>query len=136
MMSDSNQRSHSSWAVGYATFASVLLLMAGIFQFVAGLVGVIEDDFYVVSTKWVFEFDVTTWGWIHMILGVVLFLSGLGILGGNVLARTVGVIVAGLAAVANFMWLPYYPVWSIVMIFLAVAVIWALTVHGRDITGA
>jgi hypothetical protein len=110
--------------------------MAGIFQFVAGLVGIIEDEFYVVSTKWVFEFDVTTWGWIHMILGVVLFLSGLGILGGNVLARTVGVIVAGLAAVANFLWLPYYPVWSIVMIFLAVAVIWALTVHGRDITDA
>ena len=133
---DSNRPSHSSWAVGYATFASVLLLMAGIFQFVAGLVGVIEDEFYVVSTKWVFEFDVTTWGWIHMILGVVLFLSGLGILSGNVLARTVGVIVAGLAAVANFLWLPYYPVWSIVMIFLAVAVIWALTVHGRDITDA
>ena len=133
---DSNQRSHSSWAVGYATFASVLLLMAGIFQFVAGLVGLIEDDFYVVTTKWVFEFDVTAWGWIHMILGVVLFLSGLGILSGNVLARTVGVIVAGLAAVANFLWLPYYPVWSIVMIFLAVAVIWALTVHGRDITAA
>ena len=131
-----SSKSHSSWAVGYATFASVLLLMAGIFQFVAGLVGVIEDDFYVVSTKWVFEFDVTTWGWIHMILGVVLFLSGLGILSGNVLARTVGVVVAGLAAVANFLWLPYYPVWSIVMIFLAVAVIWALTVHGRDITDA
>ncbi len=133
---DSNRPSHSSWAVGYATFASVLLLMVGIFQFVAGLVGVIEDDFYVVSTKWVFEFDVTTWGWIHMILGVVLFLSGLGILSGNVLARTVGVVVAGLAAVANFLWLPYYPVWSIVMIFLAVSVIWALTVHGRDITDA
>ncbi len=127
---------HSSWAVGYAMFASVLLLMAGIFQFVAGLVAVVEDDFYVVSAKWVFEFDVTTWGWIHMLLGVVLFLSGVGILSGNVLARTVGVIAAGVAAVANFLWLPYYPVWSIVMIFLAVAVIWALTVHGRDITDA
>ena len=73
-------------------FASVLLLMAGIFQFVAGLVAVVEDDFYVVGTKWVFEFDVTTWGWIHMLIGLVLFLSGIGILSGNVLARTVGVI--------------------------------------------
>lgn len=135
-MTDSNKLAHSSWAVGYAMFASVLLLMAGIFQFVAGLVAVIEDDFYVVGTKWVFEFDVTTWGWIHMLIGLVLFLSGIGILSGNVLARTVGVIVAGVAAVANFLWLPYYPVWSIIMIFLAVAVIWALTVHGRDMTDA
>ncbi len=135
-MTDSNKLAHSSWAVGYAMFASVLLLMGGIFQFVAGLVAVVEDDFYVVGTKWVFEFDVTTWGWIHMLLGVVLFLSGIGILSGNVLARTVGVIAAGVAAVANFLWLPYYPVWSIIMIFLAVAVIWALTVHGRDITDA
>ena len=71
-----------------------------------------------------------------MLIGVVLFLSGIGILSGNVLARTVGVIVAAVAAVANFLWLPYYPVWSIIMIFLAVAVIWALTVHGRDITDA
>ena len=133
---DSNKLAHSSWAVGYAMFASVLLLMAGIFQFVAGLVAVVEDDFYVVGTKWVFEFDVTTWGWIHMLIGLVLFLSGIGILSGNVLARTVGVIAAGVAAVANFLWLPYYPVWSIIMIFLAVAVIWALTVHGRDITDA
>lgn len=135
-MTDSNKLAHSSWAVGYAMFASVLLLMAGIFQFVAGLVAVVEDDFYVVGTKWVFEFDVTTWGWIHMLIGLVLFLSGIGILSGNVLARTVGVIVAGVAAVANFLWLPYYPVWSIIMIFLAVAVIWALTVHGRDMTDA
>ena len=135
-MTDSNKLAHSSWAVGYAMFASVLLLMAGIFQFVAGLVAVVEDDFYVVTAKWVFEFDVTTWGWIHMLIGVVLFLSGIGILSGNVLARTVGVIAAGVAAVANFLWLPYYPVWSIIMIFLAVAVIWALTVHGRDITDA
>ena len=134
--SDSNKLAHSSWAVGYAMFASVLLLMAGIFQFVAGLVAVVEDDFYVVTAKWVFEFDVTTWGWIHMLIGLVLFLSGIGILSGNVLARTVGVIAAGVAAVANFLWLPYYPVWSIIMIFLAVAVIWALTVHGRDITDA
>ncbi len=135
-MTDSNKLAHSSWAVGYAMFASVLLLMAGIFQFVAGLVAVVEDDFYVVGTKWVFEFDVTTWGWIHMLIGLVLFLSGIGILSGNVLARTVGVIVAAVAAVANFLWLPYYPVWSIIMIFLAVAVIWALTVHGRDMTDA
>jgi hypothetical protein len=130
-----DRRAYSAWAVGYAAFASVLLLMAGIFHFIVGLVAVIEDDFYVVGAEWVFEFDVTSWGWIQMVVGILVFLAGLGILSGNVVARTVGVVLAGLSAVVNFAWLPYYPVWSIVMIALAVAVIWALTVHGRDIAG-
>jgi len=123
----------SAWAVGYATFAGVILVMAGIFQAIAGLVGIIEDEFYVVGREWVFEFDATTWGWIHLLIGIVLVLSGIGIFTGNVLARTVGVFVAALSAIANFMWLPYYPVWSIAIIALNVAVIWALTAHGRDI---
>ena len=110
--------------------------MAGVFHFITGLVAVVDGEFYVVGAKWVFEFDITAWGWIQMVLGVLVFLAGLGIVSGNVAARTVGVVLAGLSAVVNFAWLPYYPVWSIVMIFLAIAVIWALTVHGRDITDA
>ena len=129
-----DQHTHSAWAVGYALFASILLFVAGFFHFVAGLVAVAEEEFYVVGTKWVFQFDVTSWGWIHMVLGVLLFLAGLGVLIGNVVARTVAVILAGVSAVANFAWLPYYPFWSIAILFLAIAVIWALTVHGRDIT--
>lgn len=123
----------SAWAMGYATFAGVILVIAGVFQTIAGLVGIFEDEFYVVGDEWIFEFDATTWGWIHLLVGLVLVASGIGIFSGNVLARTVGVIVAGLSAIANFMWLPYYPVWSIVIIALNVAIIWALTAHGRDL---
>jgi uncharacterized membrane protein len=123
----------SGWAVGYAAFAGFILIIIGIFQAIAGIVGIAEDEFFVVGQKWVFEFDVTTWGWIHLIIGIVLVLAGVGIFTGNVLARTVGVFVASISAVANFLWLPYYPVWSIVMIALNVAIIWALTAHGRDI---
>lgn len=123
----------SAWAMGYATFAGVILVIAGVFQTIAGLVGIFEDEFYVVGDKWIFEFDATTWGWIHLLVGLLLILSGIGIFSGNVLARTVGVVVAGLSAIANFMWLPYYPVWSIVIIALNVAIIWALTAHGRDL---
>ncbi len=123
----------SAWAMGYATFAGVILVIGGIFQAIAGLVGIIEDEFFVVGQKWVFEFDATTWGWIHILIGLLLVLAGIGIFSGNVLARTVGVVVAGLSAIANFMWLPYYPVWSILMIALNIAVIWALTAHGRDL---
>jgi hypothetical protein len=124
----------SGWAVGWALFAAVMLLVVGVFQALAGLVGIIEDDFVVVGPEYTYEFSVTAWGWAHLILGIVLVLAGLGIFTGNVLARTVGVGLAALSAIANFAWLPYQPFWSIVMIAVAVSVIWALTVHGRDIT--
>jgi hypothetical protein len=125
---------YSSWAVGWAGFAGIMLVVIGVMDIIQGIVALVEDTFYVVGEEWVFEFDLTTWGWIHLILGVVLVLSGIGIFSGNVAARTVGVIVAGLAAIVNFAWLPYYPVWAIAVIALCIAIIWALTAHGRDIT--
>jgi hypothetical protein len=124
---------YSSWAVGWAGFAGVMLVILGVFDIIQGLVAVINDEFYVVTQEWVFEFDVTAWGWIHLILGVVLIASGIGIFSANVAARTVGVIVAAVAMIANFAWLPYYPVWSIILIAISIAIIWALTAHGRDI---
>ena len=125
---------YSSAAVGWAGFAGVLLIMLGVFDIIQGIVALANDEFFVIAEEWVFEFDVTTWGWIKIILGVVLLASGIGIFSGNVLARTVGVIIAGLTAIANFAWLPYYPFWSIIIIAICIAVIWALTAHGRDIT--
>jgi hypothetical protein len=124
---------HSGWAAGYAAFAGIMLIMAGVFHFMAGLVGIVDDDFYVVTQKWVFEFDTTAWGWIHLIGGVLVVLAGLSIFKGHMYGRIVGTFVAVVSAVANFAWLPYQPWWSILMIALSVAVIWALTVHGRDI---
>jgi len=133
MAYETNDPNYSSWAVGWAGFAGVMLIMIGIFDAIQGLVALFNDEFYVVTEEWVFEFDVTTWGWIQLILGVALIASGIGIFSGNVAARTVGVIAAGIAAIVNFAWLPYYPIWSIIVIAICVAVIWALTAHGRDI---
>ena len=123
----------SGWAAGWAAFAAIMLILVGFFHAFAGLVAIFDDTFYVVTQQWIFEFDVTAWGWIHLIGGAVVVASGFGIFSGNVAARTVGVVVAIASALVNFAWLPYYPVWSVLMIALAVAVIWALTVHGRDI---
>jgi hypothetical protein len=124
----------SAWAAGYATFAGVVLVMVGFFQAIAGLVAIVDDQFYVVTQEWVFQFDTTTWGWIHLIVGVIVLLSGIGIFSGNVLARAVGVFAAAVSAVVAFMWLPYYPVWAVVIIALDVAIVWALTMHGRDLS--
>ena len=124
---------YSSWAVGWAGFAGIMLVVIGVLDIIQGLVAIVNDEFYVVAREWVFEFDITTWGWIHLILGVILIASGIGIFSANVAARTVGVIVAAVATIINFAWLPYYPLWSIVVISVCISIIWALTAHGRDI---
>ena len=93
-------------------------------------------DFYVVTQEWIFEFSTTSWGWTHLILGVVVLLAGFGVFTGAVWARTVGVILAGISGLVAFAWLPYYPVWAILFVTLSVFTIWALTAHGRDITMA
>lgn len=133
-MSDPS-RQPSVWAAGYASFAGVVLIMVGFFQAIAGLVAIVNDTFYVATKDYVFKFDATAWGWIHLIVGIIVLLVGFGIFSGNVLARTVGVIAALVSGVAAFMWVPYYPFWAIVIIALDIAIIWALTAHGRDITG-
>jgi hypothetical protein len=108
-------------------------MISGFFQIIAGIAAIAEDEVFVKGAKWVFQFDVTTWGWIHLVLGILLVLVGAGILTGNLAARIVGVILAGLSAVATFAYLPWYPVWAIVVIAVDVAIIWALTAHGRDV---
>ncbi|MBO9554448.1 hypothetical protein [Cellulomonas sp.] len=123
----------SSLAVGVTVFAATLMIMIGFLHAMQGLVALFNDTFFVVREDWIFSFDITTWGWVHLLLGVLVALAGFALFNGAVWARTVGVVVAVLSAVANFMWLPYYPIWALVIIALDVFVIWALTVHGRDI---
>ena len=129
----SNSSPRSTTAVGLTVFAGIMLMILGIFQVVQALVALFNDNFYVAGQKWVFEFDLTVWGWIHLIIGLVVAVAGYFVFKGAVWARAVGVAVASLSAILNFMWLPYYPVWSLLIIALDVFVIWALTAHGRDI---
>ena len=126
--------SFSGAAVGWAAFAGIMLMVWGVFDVMQGIVALANNEFFVITEDYIFEFNLTTWGWVHIIGGIVLIASGAGIFSGNVAARTVGVIVAGLAIIWNFAWLPYYPIWSIIAIAIGVAVIWALTVHGRDVS--
>jgi len=125
--------SYSAAAVGVTVFASVMMIMTGFFQAIAGIVALVNDQFYVAGPEWVFQFDTTTWGWIHLTLGVLVALAGVALFSGAVWARTVGVVLAILGGVAAFAWLPWYPIWALVLITAAVVVVWALTAHGRDI---
>jgi hypothetical protein len=127
---------YSSGAVGLTVFAATLMILGGVFHAIQGLVALVNDDFYVVGQEYVFTFDLTSWGWIHLVVGVVVALAGISLLSGAVWARTVAVIVVSLSIIANFMWLPYYPLWSVLVIAFDVFVIWAVTVHGRDVARA
>ena len=124
----------SGGAVGLTALAGILMFMLGGWWIIAGLVAIVNDDFYVVTQEWIFEFSTTSWGWIHLILGIVVLFAGIGVFSAAVWARTVGVILAGISGLVAFAWLPYYPVWAILFVTLSVFVIWALTAHGRDIT--
>lgn len=127
------QQEVSGWAVGWTWFAAVMMWIIGAWHAIAGLVALVNDEFYVATREYIFQFDVTTWGWIHLIAGIVVFIAGIYLLSGQVWARTIGVIMAIVSILANFAWLPWYPFWSILMIVGGGFVIWALTVHGRDI---
>jgi hypothetical protein len=120
----------SGWATGGYAFAIVMLAMIGIFQAIAGLVALIDDDFYVVGENYTFNLDTTGWGWIHLLLGLLLILVGYFLYTGAAWAVVTGIVLAGLSAISNFFFIPYYPFWSIVLIGLAVWVIWSLTRPG------
>lgn len=128
-----SESTYSGAAVGWAAFAGTMLVLIGVFDVIQGIVALVNNDFFVITSDYVFKFDVTSWGWIHIIGGLILAASGVGIFSGNVAARTIGVILATLSAIWNFAFLPYYPIWSVIMIAIAFSIIWALTIHGRDI---
>jgi hypothetical protein len=131
-----SEKELSGWAIGWSGFAGFMLILAGIMQGLNGLAALLNDEFFVKLPNYTFKLDVTAWGWIHLLIGIVLVASGFGIFKGHVAGRTIGVFAAAGTMVANFMWLPYYPVWSSIMIFVSIAIIWALTIHGRDIAVA
>jgi uncharacterized membrane protein (UPF0182 family) len=122
----------SGWAFGLAAFAGAVMLMVGIFQAFSGLAAIFEDEFFVVGANYAYDVDVTAWGWIHLILGVIVAFAGIAVFSGATWARSVGIVLAILSAVANFFFIPYYPVWAVLIIALDVAVIWALAVYGTE----
>jgi hypothetical protein len=122
----------SGWAFGFAAFAGAIMLLVGTFQAFAGLAAIFNDEFFVVSRNYTFDLDITAWGWIHLILGVIVAFAGISVFTGAAWGRAVGIVLAILSAVANFLFIPYYPVWSVLIIALCIAVIWALTVYNED----
>ena len=91
---------------------------------------IIDDNFYVVGQNYTFDIDTTAWGWIHLLLGVLVLLAGIYLFRGATWAAATAVVLAVISAIANFFFIPYYPFWSLLMIAMAIWVIWSLTRPG------
>jgi hypothetical protein len=113
-------------AAGFAIFAGMLMVMSGTFQAFQGLAAILRDDIFIVTEDYAYDLDVTTWGWIHLIWGIIVALAGFYVFTGAAWARLIGITIALVTAVVNFMYIPYYPVWSVLIIALCVAIIWGL----------
>jgi hypothetical protein len=120
------------WASGFAMFAGVIMIVLGLWGVLAGFAAILNDEVYVTTPEYVYSFDITSWGWIHLILGVLVAVAGVGVLQGATWAVVVGIAVASLSLLANFAFIPYYPIWSILIIALDVVVIWALATYRRE----
>ena len=108
------------------TFAGIMLIIGGAFQVIEAIAALVNDEYILVLPNYVFSLDLTGWGVIHLLLGLILAAIGVFLLLGKGWARIAGIVVAGISALINFSWLPYAPLWAILLIGLDVLVIWAL----------
>ena len=125
------ESSRAIFVSGVSTFAGVLLVLIAAFQIVDGIAAIANDTVFVRGLDYIWKFDVTAWGWIHLIIGLVALGAGIGILMAQTWGRLVGILIAGISALSNFMFMPYYPLWALVLIAFDLFIIWSLsTVRG------
>ncbi|MFE9426538.1 hypothetical protein ACFYNO_26655 [Kitasatospora sp. NPDC006697] len=124
----SPRQRHGAAASG-VLFAAVLMLLDGVLGIFEGVMAIAKDDVYTRAGNYVFKFDLTSWGWIHLIIGVVVAVTGLGLLSRALWARVLGVGIAGLSVIANFLFIPYQPWWSLTLVAIGVFVIWSLCAY-------
>ncbi|MFE9092836.1 hypothetical protein [Streptomyces sp. NPDC007264] len=122
---------HAAWTTGGTAFAGVLMMVGGIIGVLNGIAGIATNNVYVRVGSYLYEFNLTTWGWIHLVVGALVALTGWGVLQGMEWARWAGVGLAALYMILYFMFLPYAPVWSVIAIAIGAFVIWALVTPER-----
>ncbi|HEX7165002.1 MAG TPA: hypothetical protein VF223_27630 [Trebonia sp.] len=116
----------SGLALGFTLVAAAFMMVSGLLAFFEGLAAIIRGSFFVVLPNYAFNLSATGWGIIHLILGVLVFAAGVALFADKTWARITGVVLASFSAIANFVFLPYYPVWAIVLIAIDMFIIWAL----------
>lgn len=126
----------TAW-VGWIFFAGIIMVIAGTFEAIAGLVALFNREyFFVPAEELVVRVSYTSWGLVHLIFGAVVVLAGFGVMTGKTWARIVGIVLAGLSAILHIAFLAAHPVWSVIVIALDVIVIYAICVHGKEMQNA
>jgi hypothetical protein len=131
-MARSNDPTDVSGWVGWVYFGGLMMVLLGMLHAIAGLVALFEDEVYVSGPNNLWILDYTTWGWIHLVAGLVVLMGGFAVMSGKMWGRVLGILLGVFAAVANFAFIPVYPVWSIVMLTVSVLVVFALVAHGDE----
>jgi hypothetical protein len=118
-------------AAGGTVLAATLMILTGLVNFFVGITGIIKGSFFTTVPNYAFYFSVRGRGWVDLVLGAVIFAAGVCVLLGMTWARVLGIVLAVFVAIANFLFLPFYPIWSIIVIALSVFIIWSLATGGR-----
>ncbi len=126
-----NSNDVTGW-VGWVYFAGFMMIVLGIFQAIAGLTGLLNSTYFVKLQSHLLVFNYTQWGWIHLLFGILVIVTGTNLFTGKTWARVVATILVTLNLVAQFAFVSVYPIWSIIMMVVDVLIIYALTVHGRE----
>ena len=121
----------AGWVVGLSLFAGIMMIITGLVNAMEGVVALARNEVYVLTPRYLFAFDLTTWGWIQIVLGIIVLAAGIGVVTGQLWGRVVAITIAALTMLANFAFIPYYPIWSMLIIALNVFVIWALCLYNR-----
>jgi hypothetical protein len=131
---DSGRDMSSAWT-GWIGFAAIMLAFIGAITFFEGLIAIIRDNYYVVTREHVFAFDVSTWGWIMLFWGILLFLAALGLAAKSGWARwfTIVVLFLNLLGQLSFLGNGQYSLWSLTIVTLEIVVLYALTVRWKDV---
>jgi len=113
-------------AYGVQTFAGIMLIIGGAFQVIQSIAALVNDKYLLVLPNYVFSADLTVWGVVHLLIGLILVVVGIALVLDKGWGRIAGIVVAGISALINFSWLPYTPWWAILAIAVDILVIWAL----------
>lgn len=114
-------------ALGTTAFAGIMLVTVGFFQILEGIAALADDTVFVSGVDYTYELDVTTWGWVHLIVGILGLVVGAGLMAAQSWALVTGIMVAALGTLTNFAFMPYYPFWSVAVLAFNILVIWALS---------
>jgi hypothetical protein len=122
----------SPLASGLTVFAAAMMMIGGVWHALAGIAALVNDDIYVTTPEYIYSFDLTAWGWVQLLLGILVAGAGFAIVKGQTWARIVGIALACLSLIASFLFMPHYPLWSLSIIALDFFVIWALATYRRE----